>query len=106
MRWFVADQELKEATQFCLTAYAKHQTGIQLAGIPHAFLLSISLFFNEVSDLKCSQCLLSLATKSLGYTTVMGLSPCEQSFFVSSNNRISGLHNTDGCKTLSADYFC
>ena len=46
MRWFVADQEWKEATQFYLTAWAKHQTGIQLTGLPHAFLLSLSLFFN------------------------------------------------------------
>ena len=57
-----------------------------------------------VCNIKSGLCLLALPSESLSYTTVMGAPSKVQSLFVSSSKRISGSHNTDICRTLSAAY--
>ena len=45
-------------------------------------------------------------TKSLGYTTLIGVQPQVHPMFVSSTYRITWLRYTYGCPTSSAAYVC
>ena len=57
-----------------------------------------------VSNLISSLCLLALPTESLCYTILKYALPQVQPIFLSSTYRITTLHYTYGCATLSAAY--
>ena len=57
-----------------------------------------------VSNLVNSQCLLTVPTQSLYYTSLMGVPPYLQPMLVTSFYRITRWHYTYECPTLSAPY--
>ena len=58
------------------------------------------------SNLKCNLSLLDLRTESVGYTTPIGAPPYVEPMFVSSTFKITRLHFTYGCATLSGAFVC
>ena len=67
--------------------------------------LWVSLYL-QVSNSKCSVCLLRLLEQNQNYTTLMGQLLQVQPIFVCSRYRITRLHYIYGCSTLNAAYVC
>ena len=57
-------------------------------------------------NLKFCLCFYSLLTESISCTTLMGTPPLMQPMLVTSSLRITCLHNTYRCPTLSEAYVC
>ena len=90
--------------------WAEYTYGCATLSAAYVFKLDVMNYWVTlllwVRHLKCSLCWLALSSESLSYTTLMGVQPYVQSMFVGSSYRITGLHYTYGCASLSAAYRC